>query len=224
MAGTERGGLMLGMTSGRDGLAHEPWGAPREGLARLMAHIARLYCMDGSSSISAYEAQELTTSAAYVLGIADATADEATRILCASDPIALWHQGLAMLDARMDAALDVWHEIVATMPPIHNVSLRDTLTSLGELRQRYDTRFAAHVVPCDIDYQLSNPVDARLMGIDYIEAWLAQLLREARWIAQFDVKSCVTMLERECPDYRGLHVNLYDLLLPYEGELNLKRG
>jgi hypothetical protein len=53
------------------------------------------------------------------------------------------------------------------------------------------------------------------MGMDYIEAWLAQLLAETRWIAQFDAKSCVAVLEQVCPDYRGLHVNLYDLLSPY---------
>jgi hypothetical protein len=29
------------------------------------------------------------------------------------------------------------------------------------------------------------------------------------------------VLERVCPDYRGLHVNLYDLLLPHEDELRL---
>jgi hypothetical protein len=105
------------------------------------------------------------------------------------------------------------------MPPIRNVSLRDTLASLGNLRRCYDTRFAAHVVPCDIDYQLSEPVDTQLMGIDYIEAWLAQLLLEARWMAQFDMDSCIAVLERVCPDYRGLHVNLYELLLPHEDEL-----
>ena len=59
------------------------------------------------------------------------------------------------------------------------------------------------------------------MGIDYIEAWLAQLLKETRWLARFDVESCVSVLERVCPDYRGLHVNLYDLLLPHAGELTL---
>ena len=147
------------------------------------------------------------------------TAEEAARVLDVEDPIALWHDGLDALDARMDAALGTWREIVAIMPPIRNVALRDTLASLGELKRRYDTRFAAHEVPCDIDYQLSAPVGPQLLGLDYIEAWLAQLLAETRWIAQFDTTSCIAVLERTCPDYRGLHVNLYDLLLPHEDEL-----
>ena len=79
-------------------------------------------------------------------------------------------------------------------------------------------------IPCDIDYQLSVPVDSSLMGIDYVEAWLKQLLAEARWIARFDVDSCVRVLERVCPDYRGLHVNLYDLLLPHTDKLTSVRS
>ena len=196
----------------------------RQAFVRLMAHVSGLYCMGGSSSVSAQEAQTLATSVAYVLGIADATPEQAARVLCAGDAIAAWQEGLGALDARMDDALEVWRTIVATMPPLRNVSLRYTLASLGELRLRYDTRFAAHVVPCDIDYPLSRPVDPDLMGMDYIEAWLAQLLLETRWLARFDVGSMLPVLERTCPDYRGLHVNLYDLLLPHERELKAMGG
>lgn len=57
------------------------------------------------------------------------------------------------------------------------------------------------------------------LGITYVEVHLAQLLDEARWIARFDVESCVSVLKRACPDYRGLHVNLYDLLIPHKDEL-----
>lgn len=215
----ENGGAMTGtisMSSAPSGPDHK---RARENFARLMTHVAGLYSMGESSSVSASEAYELTRSVTYVLGITDATREEAASVLNVSDPIALWHNRLKMLDTRVDAALLMWREAVATMPPIKNISLRDTLASLGELRRLYDMRFSAHKVPCDIDYQLSVPVDPHLMGIDYIEAWLTQLLNETRWIAQFDVASCIAVLERVCPDYRGLHINLYDLLLPHENEL-----
>lgn len=200
--------------SSQPSLAHA-----QRNFARLMAYVANLYCMDGSSSVSTREMAQLTASVTYVLGIANATAEEAARTLCDDDPIALWHEYPAALDARMDAALATWQNIVLTMPPIRNVSLRDTLASLGNLKLRYDTRFAAHEVPCDIDYQLSEPIDVHLQGLDYIEAWLAQLERETRWIAQFDTTSCIAVLERTCPDYRGLHVNLHDLLSMHIDEL-----
>ena len=68
---------------------------------------------------------------------------------------------------------------------------------------------------CKID----EPVVPQLLGLDYIEAWLAQMLVEMRWIAQFEAESCIAVLERACPDYKGLRVNLHDLLLPHEDEL-----
>lgn len=37
--------------------------------------------------------------------------------------------------------------------------------------------------------------------------------------ASFTFESSVAVLERACPDYRGLHVNLCDLLQAHEGEL-----
>ena len=50
------------------------------------------------------------------------------------------------------------------------------------------------------------------MGIDYLEAWISELLKEAIWIAQFTPGSCISVLERFCSDYRGLHVNLSTFL------------
>ncbi|MBO7674461.1 MAG: hypothetical protein J6S63_05575 [Atopobiaceae bacterium] len=194
-------------------------GRASDNFAKTVAHVATLYCAGGSSSVSAYEAYELAASVAYALGIADATPEEAAAVLDVDDPIALWREGVRTLERRTDAALELWREVMATMPPLKNVSLRDTLASLGEMKRSYDVYFAAHEVPCDIDYQLSEPVDPGLKGIGYVEAYLSQLLAETRWIARFDAQSCIFVLERACPDYRGLHVNLYDLLLPHKDEL-----
>ena len=213
---------MTSMNNGIQGTERRNVMRAQHNFAQLMAHVASLYCMNDSSSLSQQEMADLALSVTYVLGVADSPAEEAVQALSIDDPIALWHSRLAALDSRIDNALAIWRRIVLTMPPIHNVALRDTLASLGNLKSRYDTRFAAHTVPCDIDYQLSKPIDINLKGLDYIEAWLTQLERETIWIAQFDVNSCITTLERICPDYRGLHVNLYDLLSAHAGELKLK--
>ena len=216
---------MTGSISKRGVDACNPdFGRAQDNFARVVVHVADLYCMGDASSVSEYEAQELASSVAYALGIMDATPEEAACVLDVDDPIALWHGCLDDLDARVEQALGLWREIVAIMPPIRNVALRDTLASLGELRSCYDTMFAAHEVSCDIDYQLSEPVDPSSLGLDYIEEWLSQLLKETRWIARFSSESCISVLERACPDYRGLHVNLYDLLLPHESELKLVRA
>ena len=122
-------------------------------------------------------------------------------------------QTLADLQGSFYALRD---ELPAEVP---DDEIAEALRGCLDLRFRYDTWFAAHEIPCDIQYQLSKPVDPDLIGIDYIEAWLEQLMSETRWIARFDVESCIAVLERVCPDYRGLHVNLYGLLFPHEGEL-----
>ena len=98
----------------------------------------------------------------------------------------------------------------AVMLPIRNIALRDTLASIGRLPQAYDTFFAAHEVPASIDYPLSKPLSEQLKGLDYVEAWLTQLLEEAQFLARFDVGEMTVHLETWCPDYRGLLINLYD--------------
>lgn len=108
----------------------------------------------------------------------------------------------------MEALLVIRKRICELMPPLRNVSLRDTLGSIGKISALYDIRFRAHEVPCDTQYQLSCPVDDSLMGIDYLEAWISELLKEvAVYIGQL-----ISVLERFCSDYRGLHVNLSTFL------------
>lgn len=119
---------------------------------------------------------------------------------------------------RASTRRETWRLACETIPPLRNVSLRDTLASTGDIKSRYDTYFAAHEVPCDIQYQLSTPVDESLRGIDHIQAWLNQLLRETQYIAQFTPKSCTKVLEQSRRDYKGLHVNLCDLLVQHESK------
>ena len=189
----------------------------QRGFSRLLRRLVALYAHGGSSSLSDLEMRQLTESLMYVLS--SKLNREDVLLGLAKDADAFYEQRLLSLEQRIDAVLEQWRAICATMPPIRNVSLRDTLVSIGNVKNLYDIRFAAHEVPCDIQYQLSNPIDDSLQGLDYLEAWLAQLCKETEWIAQFTVESCIAVLEDACPDYRGLHVNLYDLLRMRRGEL-----
>lgn len=126
--------------------------------------------------------------------------------------LAFYERQVKHLEVRVEALLVIRKRICELMPPLRNVSLRDTLGSIGKISALYDIRFRAHEVPCDTQYQLSCPVDDSLMGIDYLEAWISELLKEAIWIAQFTSGSCISVLERFCSDYRGLHVNLSTFL------------
>lgn len=185
--------------------------AALEGFGRLFSGHVMLRTHGASSPISEFEAVQLANSPCYVLGSSDLPPDSLKNAL-ANDPFTFYVRQVKHLEVRVEALLVIWKRVCELMPPLRNVSLRDTLGSIGKIRALYDIRFRAHEVPCDIQYQLSCPVDDSLMGIYYLEAWISELLKEAIWIAQFTPGSCISVLERFCPDYRGLHVNLSTFL------------
>lgn len=181
------------------------------GFAVLMEHVAGLYTFGESCSVSESEGYQIASSVLYVLGLTcEDDAPQVATLLACDNVIEIWTARRTALEARVDAVMQTWREAVATMPPVHNIALRDTLASIGELPARYDTFFAAHEVPCEIDYPLSAPVSESLKGLDYVQAWLGQLLREARFLARFNAAEMETYLQSWCPDFRGLLINLYD--------------
>lgn len=208
--GTVRGGPVT-LTNARAQQA-------RQTLLHLFGKLAALHTGNDNASLSRSEATQLAASLSYMLGLDGLPDEQAIDLLCSANPDALFQQAQTRLAEKTSTALQTWQHVVALMPPIRNVALRDTLASIGQLRRSYDTYLAAHEVPCHIDYPLSQPIDEHLQGVDYVQAWLDQLLSETRWLAQFTPESCITALERACPDYRGLHVNLYDLLKPRESK------
>lgn len=188
----------------------------------LYRKLIRLYTTGSTGSVSKLEAAQILDSLSFVLGVRGSDLG-ALKELSEQDPDKLFQRKQAELATRVDYALETWRRICVIMPPINNVALRDSLADIGNLKALYDTYFAAHEVPLgNIQYQLSPPISESLLGIDYIQAWLDQLLAETRYISQFTTESCIALLEQVCPDYKGLHVNLYDLLAPCENQLERK--
>lgn len=215
------------MNSHAEPLANRPRRKTREKALQnfdcLYRKLIRLYTMGSTGSVSKLEAARIAESLSFVLGIHGDSDPSALEALAEQDPDALFQRKQAELSTRVDRALETWRAICVTMPPINNVALRDSLVDIGNLKALYNTYFAAHEVPLgNLQYQLSSPVSEDLLGIEYVQAWLDQLLAETRYISQFTTESCVAVLERACPDYKGLHVNLYDLLAPYENQLECK--
>ena len=217
-----RGGEMNGQPgNGINGSAPNDRAAAN--FAYLYRKLIRLYA-NGAGSVTRAEAAQIFESLSFVLGLdANGPTVKATALaeLAETSPDELFRRKQVEVATRVGRALKTWRAICETMPPLRNVSLLDTLASIGDIKSHYDTYFAAHEVPCDIQYQLSVPADESLHGIDYIQAWLDQLLRETQYIAQFTPESCAKALEQSCPDYKGLHVNLFDLLAQHESELEL---
>lgn len=189
----------------------------QDGLMRLFVKQCRLYTCGGSSSITALEADDLLCSIRYVLKIDDLDDPETLARLGSDDMETLFQQGLEEISRKVDKTMELWQQVCITMPAIKNIGLRDTLASIGQFRQVYDTYFAADKVLVSIDYPLSEPISDELEGVDYVYAWLEQCLKEAQYIAQFDKNECIAVLKRYCPDYKGLLINLYEPIKKHFG-------
>lgn len=188
-------------------------------LGKLFAYVMELYTAGASSSVSAAEADGLMRSVLYVMGV-DAAAGmsaHAVAVLDVDDILAAWHAALARLDEHVARTMELHARVVATLSQLENLALWDTLASIRTLPRRYDTRFAAHEVAAEIDYQLQVPVSEELLGIDYVDAWLAQLLAEAQQLAAMDIDTVRASLSRADPEWKYSVANLLDLLQVGQG-------
>lgn len=176
----------------------------QEALWALLRRQARLYAPE-SSSLPAETAAALTESVLLTLG-----ADRDPRVLLAPDLPEKFRQGQRRLAQKLEISRRLWQTAWATRPEAENRSLLDTLNSLKHFPDRYDLRFFAQEIPCDIDYQLSQPVPETLRGVDYVNEWLRRLCLEQNFLDRFDPALVRAVLDRSCPDYRGLLINLYE--------------
>ena len=170
----------------------------------LLRRQARLYA-PGSSSLPLETAAALAESILLTLGT-----DRDPRILLVPDLHEAFRQGQRRLRQKAEVARCLWQAAWATRLEVENDSLLDTLNSLKYFPARYDLRFFAQEIPCDMDYQLSQPVPELLRGVDYVNEWLRRLCLEQNFLCRFEPAMVRAVLEQSCPDYRGLLINLYE--------------
>lgn len=176
----------------------------QETLWRLLGRQARLYAPD-SASLPVETAAELTESTLLTLG-----ADRDPSALLRPTPEERFSQGQRRLRQKAAVAHQLCQSVSRALPEVENRSLSDTLNSLLTFQARYDWRFFAQEIPCDIDYQLSQPVPEALRGVDYVLEWLRRLRLETDFLNRFEPSLLRALLERSCPDHRGLLINLYE--------------
>ena len=126
-------------------------------LWELLAKQTARYTMGDSSSIPIELANELLSSICFTLGV-DLSNPDTLKSLLNDDLEELFKIGLSSIKQKIDIGKQLWEEAWFSIPAIENISLRDTLNGIGNFFKRYDYRYFAHTIPCDIDYQLCNPV------------------------------------------------------------------
>lgn len=170
----------------------------------LLSRQARLYAPE-SSSLSAETTAALAESILFTLdGLQN------PRVLLSGDLESRFQAGRRRLEQKIALGKGLWETACSTLPPYENRFLADTLRSIGKGLNRYDFRFFAQKVPCDIDYQLSQPVPETQLGIDYVNEYLQRLYVELAFLSQFPPAFAAAVLQESCPDYRGLLINLFE--------------
>ena len=149
------------------------------------------------SSLPAWEVVERLASVEYVL-------DEDCGLAAQFD------RGVERIRHKAEQARALWSQVRASVPRPTSRSMLDTLKSIGRSFDLYDPILSAHVVPCDIDYQLALPVPDNLLGIDYVHEYLRRLSIENSLLVRIEPEALASLLDSWMPDWRDLVANLYE--------------
>ena len=183
-------------------------------LLELLEQQTKKYTSVESTSIPVELRQELMNSIVFCMGVSVYGLDykgqmDWKRILHA-EFADIFQRGIAFIQEKMSYGEALWEKICMHLPEVENQSMLDTLGSLGAFWKKYDYRFFAHEIPCDIDYQLCIPIAEEKQGIVYVLSYLEQLATENLFLSCFEKEAMRAVLNRYCPDYRGLLINLYE--------------
>ena len=193
-------------------------------LWRLLARRTELYTMGESSSVRVETAQELLQSILFCLNLYLKRSGNTRKLLVKGELEELFALGLKAVEEELETGRRLYNTTCLTAPKIENISYKDTLVGIGEFFKRYDYRYFAHQIPCDIDYQLCHPVDVKKQGIEYINEYLLHIKAENDFVCKFDNKLAEGLLGAYCSDFRGLLINIYEPLAVNAIGLALLRG
>ena len=177
-------------------------------LWQFLGRQTKLYTFSDSSSVPVETAEELLSSICFTLDAYVKATGSAPKLLVTENLDTLFEGGLKILEAKIGEGKRLWQAACISAPEIENISYRDTLRSIGGFWKRYDSRFLAHQIPCDIDYQLCHSVPEHNQGIEYVNEYLRRIIAENSIIRLFSRDLVIRLLERYCPDYKELLINL----------------
>ena len=183
-------------------------------LLKLLEQQTKKYTSGDSSSIPVELGQELLDSLLFCIGVGlqgrDYLGEIDWSLLLIGDLASVVEKGRSFIKCCMKYGEKMWKKICISLPAVENRSMKDTLKSIGTFWKKYDAYFFAHEIPCDIDYQLSIPVSEKKKGVLYVIAYLERLAIENYFLSLFDRDVMIPVLNRYCPDYEGLLINLYE--------------
>ena len=182
-------------------------------LWQLLSRRTGLYTMDDSSSVRVEIAQEMLTSICFLLGLYLKDNKLSPKYIVSADGEKVFNNAIEVIKKRIEQGKQLYQAACLSTPDIENKSLNDTLKSIGDFFRDYDYHYFSHQIPCEIDYQISEPVSETLYGIEYISEYLRRLIIENNLIRHFQKEKIIGLLNCYCQDYKGLLINLYEPIL-----------
>ena len=179
-------------------------------LWQLLAKQTEMYTMGDSSSVRVEIAQALLESIDFCLDRYLKKSGNTKELLVTGDLNELFELGKKVVEDDIELGKELYKIACNSAPEIENISYGDTLRSIGEFFKKYDYRYFAQSIPCDIDYQLCNHMNESWQGIEYINQYLGRIIIENDFVRKFEKNLVESLLNSYCSDYRGLLINLYE--------------
>ncbi|MGV3074317.1 DUF6179 domain-containing protein [Clostridium baratii] len=179
----------------------------------LLGKVIERYIMGDSSSVPVEIAEELLKSITFLLKKEMKNPKSKVDLFECESLEDAWKDSWITIEKDITMGKDLLEEVIKTSTGIENISYEDTIVEIKNGLKVYDYRFLAHEVPCSIDYQLSNPVDEDVQGIDFINEYLTRLLFENKFCNNFEKEKIIEILKSYCRDYKGLLINIFEPVL-----------
>lgn len=148
-------------------------------LLRLLAARTDRYTMGDSSSVPIETAGELLKSICFSLELACEAQGLNMYALPENTKLPeLLLAGQAEIERRIATGKKLLKQALPLLEGVDDLVFHETISEIAQFFKRYDMQFFAHGIPCDIDYLLDMPISENLQGIDYINAYLKEIIAE----------------------------------------------
>lgn len=148
-------------------------------LLRLLAARTERYTMGESSSVPVEKAGELLNSIYYTLE--HACEAQGLNLYLLPENVKLPElllAGQAEIEKRIAEGKKLLDQALALLDMVDDTVFHETILEIEQFFKRYDIQFFAHDIPCAIDYLLDKPISEDLQGIDYVNAYLKEIIDE----------------------------------------------
>lgn len=161
-----------------------------------------------STSVKTETAEELLRSLLFTISAVSDYDDIPMNVIFQEDLKSVITRGREILASKLKLKSAEWKQVLKTTPRVKNAYYFDTLKNITLFFKRYDIYFAAHEIPCSIDYPLLRPISEQLTGINYITEYIERTKTENDFLNCFDADILTRLYKSSIPDCEETLFNL----------------